>query len=50
MVVDFSELGRLKQDFILEKNERLKKYQIKIESVDIDIYLPHYSKGSRLAN
>lgn len=43
MIVDYSELKKLKKDFPLEKNERLKKYQIKIEEVDIDLYLPFYS-------
>lgn len=43
MIIDFSELEKIKKDFPLEKNERLKKYQIKIEEIDIDIYLPFYS-------
>lgn len=43
MIVDYSELEKLKKDFPLEKNERLKKYQIKIEEIDIDLYLPFYS-------
>lgn len=43
MIIDFSELEKIKKDFSLEKNERLKKYQIKLEEIDVDIYLPHYS-------
>ncbi len=43
IIVDFSQLEKMKKDYFLEKNERLKKYQIKIEEVDIDIYLPFYS-------
>lgn len=43
IIIDFSELEKIKKDFPLEKNERLKKYQIKIEEIDIDIYLPYYS-------
>lgn len=43
LIVDYLELGKLKKDFPLEKNERLRKYQIKIEEVDIDLYLPFYS-------
>lgn len=43
IIVDFSQLEKIKKDFSLEKNERLKKYQIKIEEIDIDIYLPFYS-------
>lgn len=43
MIVDFSQLEQFKKEFTIEKNERLKKYQIKIEEIDIDIYLPFYS-------
>lgn len=43
IIIDFSELEKMKTDFQIEKNERLKKYQIKLEEIDIDIYLPHYS-------
>ncbi|MEK7597753.1 MAG: hypothetical protein AAB441_03875 [Patescibacteria group bacterium] len=43
MIVDFSELEQFKKEFTIEKNERLKKYQIKLEEIDIDIYLPFYS-------
>lgn len=43
VIVDFSQLEKIKKDFPLEKNDRLKKYQIKIEEIDIDIYLPFYS-------
>ncbi len=44
IIVDFSELEKLRKDFELEKNERLKKYQARIEEVEIDIYLPYFSK------
>ena len=43
IIVDFSQLEKIKKEFTLEKNERLKKYQVKIEGIDIDIYLPYYS-------
>ncbi|MEK7633767.1 MAG: hypothetical protein AAB437_02895 [Patescibacteria group bacterium] len=43
MIVDFSQLEQFKKEFTIEKNERLKKYQVKIEEIDIDIYLPFYS-------
>ncbi|PIP63043.1 hypothetical protein COW98_00735 [Candidatus Roizmanbacteria bacterium CG22_combo_CG10-13_8_21_14_all_35_9] len=43
IIVDFSDLQKIKKDFSLEKNERLKKYQIKLEGIDVDIYLPFYS-------
>lgn len=43
MVVEYDELEKLKKDFPLFKNERLKKYEIKTEEIDIDLYLPFYS-------
>ncbi|KKP36940.1 MAG: hypothetical protein UR23_C0010G0009 [Candidatus Roizmanbacteria bacterium GW2011_GWA2_32_13] len=43
IIVDFSQLEQFKKEFTIEKNERLKKYQIKLEEIDIDIYLPFYS-------
>lgn len=44
IIVDFSCLNKLKNDFPLQKNDWLKKYQVNIEEIDIDIYLPYYSK------
>src|SRR3972149_1145941 len=46
LVVDFQELASLKEKYSLEKNDRLKKYEIKLQGFDIDIYLPYYSKLS----
>lgn len=43
LIVDYDELGQLQQKLDVTKNERLKKYEAKIEEVDIDIYTPHYS-------
>lgn len=43
IVVDFDGLSELKK-IGLRKNEKLKKYEMEIEGVDIDIYLYHYSK------
>lgn len=43
IVLDYQELERLKEEFPVTKNERLKKYEIKTEGIDIDIYLPFYS-------
>ncbi len=43
LIVDFEELSRLRDRFQLEKNDRLKKYEIHADGFDIDIYLPHYS-------
>lgn len=43
IVVDIKELQKFKQEN-LAKNDRLKKYEIKIEEIDIDIYVSYYSK------
>ena len=43
IVVNINELEKLKQE-ILRKNDRLKKYEIKKEEVDIDVYLEYYSE------
>lgn len=43
LVIDYSELEKLREKFDLFKNERLKKYEIVIEEIDIDLYLPFYS-------
>lgn len=43
IVIDYDELENFRKDFEIFKNERLKKYEIKIEEVDVDIYLPFFS-------
>lgn len=43
LIIDYDELSKLKEDYDVSKNARLKKYEIKQEKLDIDIYLPHYS-------
>lgn len=43
LIIDYKELAKLKNDYDVIKNERLKKYEIKQDEIDIDIYLPHYS-------
>lgn len=44
IIVDYEDLLNLQQTYRLEKNDRLKKYEIKFDKFDIDIYLPGYSK------
>lgn len=44
ILVGFDELAKLKQKYVLEKNDRLKKYEIKMQGFDVDIYVPFYSK------
>ncbi|VVB60145.1 Uncharacterised protein [uncultured archaeon] len=41
---DFKTLDYLKQHYDLRKNEQLRKYEIKIDEIDIDIYVPFFSK------
>ena len=43
IVVDMKELQKLKSEN-LGKNDNLKKYEIKKQDIDIDIYVEHYSK------
>lgn len=43
IVVSIEELEKFKQER-LAKNDKLKKYEVKKEEVDIDIYLEYYSK------
>ncbi len=44
LIVEFDQLEKLRQDFPLIKNERLKKYEISQDQVQIDVYVPHYSQ------
>lgn len=41
---DYDALDYLKKHHELRKNEALRKYEIKIEEIDIDIYVPFFSK------
>lgn len=43
LVCEFGELEKIKKEFDVAKNNRLKKYEAKVEGIDIDIYLPFYS-------
>jgi len=42
-VVEYSELEKLKKEFVVSKNLRLKKYEARKEEIEIDIYVPYYS-------
>lgn len=44
IVVDFDNLEKLKKRYFVDKNDNLKKYGGKINEIDIDIYVPYYSK------
>lgn len=43
IIVDYPVLAELRLNYPVRKNERLRKYEIKADGFDIDIYLPHYS-------
>src|SRR3989344_2988695 len=43
IVVSIDELQRLKQEN-LGKNDSLKKYEIKFDEIDVDIYVSYFSK------
>lgn len=44
ILVDFDALSILKEQYAITRNDRLKKYHATRDVVEIDIYLPHYSK------
>jgi hypothetical protein len=43
IIIDYNALDYLKKNYILKKNDYLKKYEIIINEIDIDIYLPYFS-------
>lgn len=43
IIVDFENLSKLK-DFGIRKNDKLKKYEADLDGMDVDIYVPHYSR------
>ena len=44
IIVDIKTLSLLKKNYDLRKNEIMKKYEIKMDEIDIDIYANHYSR------
>lgn len=43
IIIDLDTLQQIKKGYELRKNDNLKKYEIKIEEIDVDIYVPFYS-------
>lgn len=41
---NMKDLDHLKQNYVLKKNDNLKKYEIQFEEIDLDIYVPYYSR------
>lgn len=44
IIPEWSDLELLGKKFTLTKNSRLNKYEVKFGDIDLDIYLPYYSK------
>ncbi|MEW6295054.1 MAG: hypothetical protein AB1467_02020 [Candidatus Diapherotrites archaeon] len=44
LVVEIEELQKIKGLYELKKNDRLRKYEFFVEEIDVDVYLPFYSK------
>jgi len=44
ILVDLTELARLKANFQLKKNTRLKKYEFSMDGISVDVYVLFYSK------
>ncbi len=44
IIADYTTLDEMRKEFQVFKNYRLRKYEIKMEKFDVDIYVPHYSK------
>ena len=44
VIGNFEDLSIVKKNYNLIKNDNLKKYEIKIEEIDVDIYVPFFSK------
>lgn len=43
IIVSYQELDKVKKGFQVRKNNRLKKYEVKLKETDIDVYVPFYS-------
>ena len=44
IIVDLQTLAAIKKGYDVIKNDNLKKYEIKREEIDIDMYVPYYSR------
>lgn len=44
IIVDMGALQHIKASYELRKNDALRKYEIRIDEIDIDIYIPYYSR------
>ncbi|MBU0930083.1 MAG: hypothetical protein KJ623_03340 [Nanoarchaeota archaeon] len=46
IIIDINNLAYLKENYNLIKNDNLKKYEIKFQEIDLDIYTSYFSKLS----
>jgi radical SAM superfamily enzyme with C-terminal helix-hairpin-helix motif len=44
IIVDFDTLDQLGMNYLLKKNMHLKKYEIIVDEISVDIYVPYFSK------
>src|SRR3989344_794789 len=44
VIKENKDLDFLKKNYDLRKNDNLRKYEVKFEEIDLDIYAPYYSK------
>jgi len=44
IIINYDELGKLRDLYEVVKNDRLKKYEARRGEIQIDVYLPHYSE------
>lgn len=44
IICSFEGMAELRRDFVAQKNARLKKYEIKLDGFDLDVYVPFYSE------
>jgi len=44
VIVGFGELSRIKQMFDLRKNDRLRKYEFRLDEIDVDVYVEYFSR------
>lgn len=45
-IIDYDNLRLLQNEYRMTKNDRLKKYEIKTDFCDVDVYIPYYSQLS----
>ena len=45
-LIDIKDLNFLKKRYNLKKNDRLRKYEISFDEIDVDVYVPYFSKLS----